>query len=215
MSEIYKNLSLENIENEEWRDIPNYEGLYQVSNMGRVKSIRYMYGNYREKILSQFLNNKNGYLQLNLWKEGKIKTCYVHRLVGNAFIENPNNLPCFNHKDEDKTNNCVDNLEPCDHKYNLNYKNAQARRVASTDYKAFQARRVASTDYKAIAEKKRNDPNKSKQVYQYDKNGTLVAIWDSTKECDRQGYNQGAVASCCRGERKSHRDFIWSYTEIN
>ena len=185
MSEIYKNLSLENLEGEEWRDIPNYEGLYQVSNLGRVKSL----GNdktKKEKIRKQGKNHK-GYLNVNLCKEGKRKNYLVHRIVCQAFIENTNNFRCVNHKDENKENNQIDNLEWCDNKYNSNYGTSIQRRVEK----------------------------QSKQVYQYDKNGTLVSIWESTNEVGRNGFNQGNVTSCCNGNRKSHKGFKWSYEEIN
>lgn len=213
--EIYKNLSLENLEGEIWRDVVGYEGIYQVSNMGRVKSL----GNNKtrkDKILRQ-TKFKNGYLYVFLCKEGKRKNCRVNRLVGNAFLDNPNDYPCFNHKNEDKTDNRAVNLEPCTHKYNLNYKNTQARRVASTDFKAFQARRVASTDWKSVGRKnaeKLTNGVLSKKVYQYSQDGTLVGVWQSTAEAGRNGFNQGNVASCCLGKRKSHRGYIWSYTEL-
>ena len=104
---------------EDWRDIRGYEGLYQVSNLGRVKSL----GNNKskkEKILKPYLN-KDGYSLINLYKKGKIKNFQVHRLVAEAFIPNVNNYLQVNHKDENRTNNKVDNLEWCTHKYNLNY----------------------------------------------------------------------------------------------
>lgn len=208
MEEIYKNLSLENIENEIWRDIEGYEGLYQVSNLGRVKSL----GNdktKKEKILSQY-ENKNGYLYVNLCKDGKMKTFRVHRLVANAFIPNPNGYRCVNHKDEDKTNNCVDNLEWCTHQYNNTFGTRIARAVAHTDYKAIGRKN---------AEKLTNGV-RSKQVYQYSLGGILVAIWDSIRECGRQGFNFGAVSQCCnncfnREGNNIYKDFIWSYEEIN
>ena len=97
-----------------FKDIKNYEGLYQVSNLGRVYSVR------NNKILKPKLN-KYGYLSVNLKYKGSRVTKSIHRLVGEAFIPNPNDLPQVNHKDEDKTNNCVDNLEWCTAKYNHNY----------------------------------------------------------------------------------------------
>ena len=105
---------------EEWRDIIGYEGKYQVSNLGRVKSLKNTRGNYREKILKPGKDAK-GYKQVSLYKNGKGKMYKIHRLVAIAFIPNPNNYPMINHKDEDKTNNCVDNLEWCTNKYNMNY----------------------------------------------------------------------------------------------
>ena len=107
---------------EEWRPVVGYEGLYEVSNTGRVRSLdrytkyRCSYRLHKGKVLSPAIKD-NGYLIVRLQK----RMFYVHRLVAEAFIENPDNLPEVNHLDEDKTNNRVDNLEWCDHKYNMNY----------------------------------------------------------------------------------------------
>lgn len=101
-----------------FKDIEGYEN-YQVSNYGSVKSL----GNgktRKEKVLKPF-NTTKGYLYVDLYKQGKRKNYYIHRLVAQAFLPNPNNLPEINHKDEDKTNNHVTNLEWCDRKYNINY----------------------------------------------------------------------------------------------
>ena len=100
-----------------FRDVAGYEGLYQVSNLGNVKSLNYL-NTGQVRILKQ-RKHTDGYLQINLWKEGKMKTHYVHRLVAQAFIENPDNLPEVNHIDENKQNNRVDNLEWCEHTYNM------------------------------------------------------------------------------------------------
>lgn len=96
-----------------WKNIMGFNG-YQVSNIGRVRSLK------TYKILKQTINNK-GYKILGLSKRGKMSTFLVHRLVADAFIPNPNKLPCINHKDENPLNNCVSNLEWCDQKYNINY----------------------------------------------------------------------------------------------
>ena len=104
---------------EEWKYIEGYEGLYQVSNYGRVRSLF-----YRKKNQVQLLKLRKvtkGYLQVALWKNRKRKDFMVHKLVAEAFIPNPNNYPQINHKDEDKTNNCVENLEWCTNEYNHNY----------------------------------------------------------------------------------------------
>ena len=98
-----------------WKDKKDYEGHYQVSNFGRVTSIKFG----KEILLKQKI--KGGYCSVNLSKNGIIKTYYVHRLVAEAFIPNPNNYKEVNHKDECKTNNVVTNLEWCDRKYNQNY----------------------------------------------------------------------------------------------
>ena len=110
-----------------WKDIVGYEGLYQVSNFGRVKSLaKYKNGNggskfWRKERILKPANTGRGYLMVVLIKEKKRTTYILHRLVAQAFIPNPNNLPQINHKDENKTNNVVSNLEWCDNKYNSNY----------------------------------------------------------------------------------------------
>lgn len=110
-----------------WKPIEGYEGLYEVSSYGRVRSLdRYVKGkneSYRlrkGKVLS-LLKGECGYLQVNLYYNRNIYIKYVHRLVAQAFLPNPDNLPMINHKDEDKTNNNVTNLEWCTAKYNANY----------------------------------------------------------------------------------------------
>ena len=112
---------------EEWRSIEGYEGLYEVSNTGRVRSVdRYVVDSlghrkfYKGKVLIPVKSNL-GYLLVSLCCNGKHKMFLVHRLVAQVFIENPDNLPEVNHLDEDKTNNRVDNLEFCDRSYNINY----------------------------------------------------------------------------------------------
>lgn len=102
-----------------WKDIKDYEGLYQVSNNGRIKSLNYRRTG-KEKILSP-KTNPSGYLYINLCKNGITKSYRVHRLVAETYISNPENLPEVNHKDEVKSNNTVKNLEWCTHLYNANY----------------------------------------------------------------------------------------------
>ena len=102
---------------EEWKPIPGYDGKYEVSNWGRVKSYKY---NSDGKILSP-LQDGNGYFFIHLSKNGKAKMCTIHRLVAEAFISNPSNFPVVNHKDENKQNNYVENLEWCTPAYNLAY----------------------------------------------------------------------------------------------
>ena len=104
---------------EEWRDIRSYEGLYQVSNLGNVKSFNNRIKNKNPMILKQTIDRKNGYLTVSLSKNGKKKIHRVHKLVASIFIDNPNNYPVINHKDGNKLNNCVDNLEWCTYKQNI------------------------------------------------------------------------------------------------
>lgn len=107
-----------------WRPVVEYEGLYEVSNLGRVRGIPR--GGCDGRVLKQGLNDK-GYYCVNLSKHCVIKRCRVHRLVAMAFIPNPNNYPSINHKDENPHNNHVDNLEWCTQKYNMNYGTARER----------------------------------------------------------------------------------------
>lgn len=100
---------------EMWKDVVGYENEYQVSNRGNVKSLNYK-GKGKERILKKTVSPQ-GYEVVGI--HGKLKT--VHRLVADAFIENPHNYPQINHIDENKTNNCADNLEWCTAFYNINY----------------------------------------------------------------------------------------------
>ena len=103
--------------NEIWKDIVGYEGLYQVSNLGNVKRINF----FKKERFVIPCSKGSGYLYVSLSKNNKQKNFYIHRLVATAFIENPDNLPVINHKDENRSNNIVDNLEWCTQKYNCNY----------------------------------------------------------------------------------------------
>ena len=161
-----------------WRDIKNYEGHYQVSNFGRVKSIK-----FGKEIILKPVTDRHGYLLVSLWKNNKQKTYKVHRLVAEAFIDNTDNLPQVNHKDENPLNNNVNNLEWCNSKYNCNF----------------------GTRIERISKRR------SKTVLQYDLEGNFIREWKSTAECGRNGFDQGHVAACCRGKLKKHKDSIWRY----
>ena len=119
---------------EEWKSIPGYEGLYEVSSYGRVKSLEISYikkngvMDHKPEIILRPKNNGTGYFTVCLYKNKIHKYYLIHRLVAQAFIPNPDNLSEVNHKDEDKSNNRVENLEWCDHKYNMNYNDVQKRR---------------------------------------------------------------------------------------
>lgn len=168
-----------------FKDIEGYEGYYQISNLGRVKSLgKGNSNNSKEKILI-LGKDGGGYAKTTLYKDGKQKIFKVHRLVAKAFIPNPNNLPCVNHRDENKNNNCVDNLEWCTIEYNNNYGTRKAR----------------------IAEKE------SKQVIQLSLDGkTEIAKFPSTNEVQRQlGFLQSHVSQCCNGKRKTSYGFRWEY----
>lgn len=104
-----------------WRDIEGFEGLYQVSNLGNVKSLNYNHTG-KEKLLKQcVMSKKKKYLVVTLYKNQAKKNHYVHILVGKAFIPNPEGLPQINHKDENPQNNNIENLEWCNQEYNNSY----------------------------------------------------------------------------------------------
>lgn len=169
-----------------WKDIKDYEGLYQVSNWGRVKSLRRLITNqynsfYIEEKILKPQKNRYGYLYVNLYKNGIMKHITIHKLVAETFISNRNNLPCINHKDENKTNNVVTNLEWCNYSYN-NYYGTRTKRAVE---------------------------KLSKIVLQYDLNGNFIKEWKSVTECRRNGFKH--VDDVCRGERKSCGGYIWKY----
>lgn len=100
-----------------WKDIPNYEGLYKISNLGQIYSVK------RKRILKP-LNSHHGYKRIRLYTDSQHWTTFaIHRLVAQLFVPNPSNFSEVNHKDENHSNNCSDNLEWCDRKYNVNYGN--------------------------------------------------------------------------------------------
>ena len=185
---------------EEWRDIKGYEGKYQISNLGRVKSLNYHREN-REKILSN-TPSKDGYLQVNLYKEGKRKPYSIHRLVALHFIPNPNNYEEVNHKDENKQNNTVNNLEWCTHKHNINYGTAKERMIKTQ---------------KINGKNKGSKHSKSRKV----KCITTDKEFNCLKEASEY-YNVAYqnISACCRGKQKSagkHPDtgekLVWKYID--
>ena len=189
-------------------DVEGYEGLYQVSNLGNVKSLNYS-KTKKEKLLKPAI--RNGYLKVDLCKNKTRKTYSVHRLVAIAFIQNPHNFPCINHKDENKQNNVVSNLEWCSYKYNLEYNNGKKRRG-----KAISKSNTNNPKHsKAVAKALTNNPKISKAVGAF-KDGKLVMTFPSTKEAHRQGYNSGAVVACCRNcfnrlGNNVYKGYEWRY----
>lgn len=176
------------METEMWRDIEGFEGLYQISSYGRVKSLQmYTMGRIikRDKILKPF-SNGNGYLVVHLRKNNKRFVKYVHRLVSEAFIPNPNKYPCINHMDESKNNNKADNLEWCTFRYNNNYGNHNIKLSKS----------------------------KLKLVDQYDKDLNLVRTWEGIRKAMKE-TNCSHIVECCKGKVKSSGGFIWKYHETS
>lgn len=168
--------------NEIWKDIPNYEGLYQISNLGRIRSLY----NYRGKYNILKPKEKRGYYQIGLRKNKKRKWIAIHRLVALTFIPNPNNYKVVNHKNEDKLDNKVENLEWCTTKYN----NCYGTRIEKVKTKT------------------------SKAVIQYDLNGNFIkeykSISDASKEVKTSASN---IVKCCKEhpKYKKVKNYIWRY----
>lgn len=176
-----------------WKNIKEYED-YQVSNLGRVKSLKFG----KEIIMSQITDRK-GYLCVKLCKNGKHKKFSVHRLVAEAFIPNPNNYPQVNHKDENKQNNCVENLEYCTNEYNHNYGTAIERAAEKIK---------GRTD---IVEKR--VAKLLKPIQQIDlETGIVLKEWPSIIEVKRKlGYHQSSIISCLKGRTKKSYGYKWKY----
>ena len=185
--------SLEQNEEEIWKDIKGYEGLYQVSNMGRVKSLGRTVSikngfkrAVRERILRPCTDG-SGYLVVNFYNgSGKMKKFSVHRLVCETFHENIKNKPCVNHIDENKTNNTASNLEWCTIAENNNHGTRNARMAKA----------------------------KSKPVGQYTRDGKLIKVWQSAHEVERKlGFDQRFICKVALGKKKTAYGFVWKYID--
>jgi hypothetical protein len=207
--EVYKNLSLENLPDEEWRDIKGYEGLYQVSNMGRVKSLsrptkrgKGIYV-FNDRILCNVING-HGYCQVSIFdKEGVFKIKQVHRLVAEAFIPNPNNHPFIDHIDTVKTNNIVSNLRWCTQSMNMN-------NPITKEY--IDSKRLEFCREEWYIETQRYSQPHSKCVLQYSLNGDLIARWRTISEAARSiGASVQAISRCCNGVVKTSMNYIWKF----
>jgi hypothetical protein len=170
-------------ETEIWKTISDYPN-YMVSSLGRVKSLNYKRTG-KEEILKPCVDSI-GYCNVGLCKDNKQKKIYIHRLVAQAFIPNPDNLSQVNHKDENKQNNCVDNLEFCDATYNNTYGTRLER--AS---KACQ-----------------------KSVVQLDKNNNFIKEFSSITQVGNDlNISLGNVSNCCRGKVNFVGGYRWMYLE--
>ena len=167
---------------EVWRDIEGYEGLYQVSDQGRVKSLGRKWSK-SERTLKPVVRH-DGYVVVNLYSGGERKMFKVHRLVCEAFHENPDNKPQVNHINEDKADNRACNLEWATARENSNF-GTRTERLGKAQ---------------------------SKPVAQYAQDGELIKIWPSAREAERQtGFGHGYICQSANGKRKQAYGFIWKY----
>lgn len=173
-----------------WKAVKGYEGVYEVSNLGRVRTFQPKENNI---ILKPYVM-PNGYEQVCLYsKKTRIK-CYIHRLVAIAFIDNPHNLPQVNHKDENKQNNHVENLEWVTAKQNLEH----------------------GTRKEKQKETFRRNGKLLKSVCCFHLNGELFKTFQSCKEAAKYtGANASAISQCCKGNKryKTAGGFVWEYAK--
>ena len=156
------------------KDIKNYEGIYGITSCGKVWSYKY------KKFLTP-RKGSHGYLQVGLRRDGEIKSYLIHRLVAMAYLPNPDNLPMINHKDENKTNNCLQNLEWCDNSYNINY-GTRNKRVSNS---------------------------KKIPILQYDLNGNFIKEWPSALDVGKEV--SGHICDCLKGRQKTAYGYLWFY----
>lgn len=180
------------IEHEIWKDIPGYEGYYQASNLGNIKSLDRTISNKRGKYLKKgkikkLKINKYGYFHIHLDKNGERKWFAVHRLIAITFLKNPNNFPQINHKNEIKTDNRIENLEFCTALFNNTY----------------------GTRLKRVSKK-----NKLKKVVlKYDLNGNFIKKYSSVSEATKKNNisSISSVSCCCNGKIKQTHGYIFKF----
>lgn len=177
-----------------WKDIPGYEGLYQASNLGKIKSMPRKGTHSQEEYILKEKKRRKGYHEIALTKECKTKHYFVHRLIAMTFIPNPLNLPQIDHIDDNKSNNCVNNLQWITNADNM----AKAWRTG--------ARTIEKTY-------KRGKDNKiSKSVMQYDLEGNFIKQWYCIKDIERElKFHSGNICCCCRHKRPTAYGFKWEY----
>ena len=192
-----------------WKDIEGYEGLYQVSNFGKVRSLdRYNSKGCWIKGCILEPTNCKGYLQIVLFLNGKKSYYYIHRIVAEAFLPNPDNKPEIDHINTDKTDNTVWLNEDG----SVNYDKTNLRWVTHTENMNNPlTRKKQSTRFKG---KIGHNTPASKIIAQLDKNGKLLKVWLCAMDAVRQeGYTQEHISSCCKGTLKTHKGYKWQYID--
>jgi hypothetical protein len=214
-----------------WKPIKDYEGLYEVSNLGRVKSLNY--NRTKKEGMLKLFEDKDGYLMVNLSKDKITYQFKIHRLVAETFIPNPENKPCVDHINTIKNDNRVENLRWVSCKENSNNEltkkhineslprgenhflygkkhSEETKRKMSESHK----NKKISEEHK----KKLSDANKGKhkgiKIVQLSLDNELIKIWSSGCEAEKEGkFNKGNINSCCKGRLKTHKGYKWMYYE--
>lgn len=176
-----------------WEDVTDYEGYYQVSNKGRVKGVERtkMWKGLEIPIQSKILKegNSKGYKKVNLSKDGIKETLKIHRLVAQTFIPNPDNLSDVNHKDGDKANNCVDNLE----------------------WITEQGNTLHAYENGLSTQPKGGKKSGARAINQYNLDNIFIRSWDSIADAVNEGFDYSCIIHCCKGKYKNHKGYVWKY----
>ena len=179
-----------------WKDIKGYEGRYQVSNLGMIR-------NRKGRILKLSLSRKKyGYVKVSLSKNNIQSTYLVHRLVGEAFLPNPDNKPEVGHSDCNRSNNCVDNLYWCTHPENM----SNPTTIANMHHQR--------KDGKAVKPKRKRRGYYVKEISQYTKSGEFVRTWHSMHQIERElKIYHSEISEACKRKRKTAGGYVWRYKD--
>ena len=178
-----------------------YEGLYQVSNLGRILSLNY-HRTGRAEVMEP-VERKDGYMIVLLSKNKEKKTCLVHRLVAETFLPNPENKPCVNHKIEGKKGKKINMVF-------FNKDGSVNKEKTTIEWTTYEENNNYETRNERIAKALTNG-KKSKPVLQLSLDGELIREYPSIMECERNGFYRSAVCECCNGKRKTHKGFCFMY----
>lgn len=181
---------------EHWKEIAGFESQYEVSNKGQVRIKK------TQRVLCPSLRGR-GYEAINLHKDGKQHQKYIHRLVAEAFIDNPDNLPCVNHKDENKTNNQVSNLEWCSYSYNNSF-GTRMKRIG----KKLEGRPLSEQTKRKMSLARTGKTKKGKQVLCVETGD----IYESAREASRAlGLSKYTISGVCSGKGQTAKGCHWRY----